>query len=146
MWLRLLLPDFQSDLLTSWAIIWIIVILWWEGKLVLCAKADKMFMRIVQQNMYLILNSVPVTFELIRPVSPIIKHFLGQKFVAKLAKARKCTAEILAGNIQTKVERQHSLMISISVIIPARSNLQSCNKMCAISPHHSSGMMSLVWS
>jgi len=28
---------------------------------VLCAKADKVFMRTVQQNVFLILNSVPVT-------------------------------------------------------------------------------------
>ena len=37
---------------------------------VLCAKADKMFTQTVQQNMFLILNRVPVTFvtdpELIR--------------------------------------------------------------------------------
>jgi len=44
---------------TSWAIF----ILRWEDQLsVLCAKANKMFMRTVQQNVFLILNRVPVTF------------------------------------------------------------------------------------
>ena len=37
-------------------------ILRWEDKLVLCAKADKMFMRTVQQDVLLTLNSKPVTF------------------------------------------------------------------------------------
>ena len=59
---------------TSWAIF----ILRWEDQLaVLCAKkADKMFMRTVQQNEFLILNRVPVTFvtdpEFIRPSVPVI--------------------------------------------------------------------------
>ena len=41
---------------------WAIPILRWGDKLVLCAKADEMFMRTVQQNVLLVLNSVPVTF------------------------------------------------------------------------------------
>ena len=67
-----------------------------------------MFMRTVQQNVYLILNRVPVTFvtgpELIRPSIPVMTHFLDQKVIARKAKAKKCTAEI-AGNIQAKVDR-----------------------------------------
>jgi hypothetical protein len=42
-----------------------------------------MFMRTVQQNVFLILNRVPVTFvtdpELIRPSFPVVAHFLDQK-------------------------------------------------------------------
>jgi len=49
---------------------------------VLCAKADKMFMRTVQQNVFFILNNVPVTFvpdpELIRPSIPVMTHSLDQ--------------------------------------------------------------------
>jgi len=46
---------------TSWAIL----MLRWEDKLaVLCVKADKMFMWRIQQNVLLILNSVPVTFHI----------------------------------------------------------------------------------
>ena len=75
----------------------------WEDQLtVLCAKANKMFMRTVQQNMFLILNSVPVTFvtdiELIRPSIPVMTHSLHQIVVARKAKTRKVTAEIV-GNI-----------------------------------------------
>ena len=74
----------------------------------LCAEADEMFMRTVQQNVFLILNRVPVTFvtdpELIRPSIPIMTHSLDQKVLARKAKARKCTAEIV-GNIQTKVDK-----------------------------------------
>jgi len=76
---------------------------------VLCAKANKMFMRTVQQqNVFLILNRVPVTFvtgpELIRPSFPVMTRSLDQKVMARKAKARKCKAEIV-GNIQAKVDR-----------------------------------------
>jgi hypothetical protein len=74
---------------------------------------------------FLILNSVPVTSvtdpELIRPSIPVMTHSLDQKFVARKAKPRKCSAEV-AGNVQAKVERQHRLLISSSVIPPSRSN------------------------
>ena len=84
-----------------------------------------MFMRAVQQNVFLILHSVPVTSvtdpELIRPSIPVMTHSLDQKFVARKAKPRKCSAEV-AGNVQAKVERQHRLLISSSVIPPSRSN------------------------
>ena len=69
---------------TSWAIL----ILRWEDQLaVLCAKANKMFMRTaVQQNVFLILNRVPGTFvtdpELIRPSIPVMTDSLDQKVVA----------------------------------------------------------------
>ena len=82
----------------------------WEDQLaVLCAEANKMvFMRTVQQNVFLILNRVPFTFvtdpELIRPSIPVMTHSLDQKVMARKAKARKCTAEIV-GNIQAKVDR-----------------------------------------
>ena len=76
----------------------------WEDQLaVLCAKANKVFMRTVQQNVFLILNRVPATFvtnhELRRPI-PVMTHFLDQKviYMARKAKTRKCTAEIV-GNI-----------------------------------------------
>ena len=77
-----------------------------------------MFMRTVQQNVFLILNRVAVTFvtdpELIRPSIPVMTHSLDQNVMARKAKARKCTAEIV-GNIQAKVERQHKLVMSFSV-------------------------------
>ena len=81
----------------------------WEDQLaVLCAEANKMSMRTVQKNVFLILNRVPVTFVtdpgLIRPSIPVMTHFLDQKVIARKAKAKKCTAEI-AGNIQAKVDR-----------------------------------------
>ena len=80
---------------TSWAIF----ILRWEDQLpVLCAEANKMFMRAVQQIVFLILNRVPVTFvtdpELIRPSIPVMTHSLDQKVMFRKVKARKCTAEI----------------------------------------------------
>ena len=94
------------------------------------AKAYKMFMRTVQQDVFLILNSVPVTFvtdpELVRPSIPVMTHSLDQKVMARKAKARKCTAEIV-GNIQAKVDSSR-LVISLSVIPPARSNTQRYNK------------------
>ena len=72
----------------------------------LCAKANKMFMRAVQQNVFLILNRVPIIFvtfpELIRASIPVLTHSLDQKLVARKAKARKCTAEILVGNTQAR--------------------------------------------
>jgi hypothetical protein len=81
----------------------------WEDQLaVLCAEANKMFMRKVQQIVFLIMNRVPVTFvtdpEFIRPSIPVMTHSLDQKVMARKAKARKCTSEIV-GNIQAKVER-----------------------------------------
>ena len=84
----------------------------------LCAKADKVFMRTVQQIVFLILNRVPVTFvtdpEFIRPSIPLMTHCLDQEVMARKTKARKCTAGIV-GNIQAKkLERQHRLMISYS--------------------------------
>jgi hypothetical protein len=77
------------------------------------------FTRTVQQVVFLVLNSVPVTFvtnpELIRHFIPVMTHSLDQKVKARKAKARKCTAETV-GNMQTKVERQHRLIkISFSV-------------------------------
>ena len=71
----------------------------WEDQLaVLCANPNnKMFMRTVQQDVFLILNRVPVIFvtdpELIRPSIPVMTHYLNQKVMAQKAKARKCTAE-----------------------------------------------------
>ena len=53
--------------------------------------------------------------------------------MARKAEARKCTAEIV-GNIQAKVERQHRLVISYSVISPARNNSKRYTKLCVISP------------
>ena len=107
-----------------------------------------MFMRTVQQNVFLILNSVPVTSvtdpELIRPSIPVMTHSLDQKDVARKAKARKCAAEV-AGNVQAKVERQHRLLISFSVIPPSRSFPQRYTEMCLICLHNSAGMMSFMW-
>jgi SET domain-containing protein len=107
-----------------------------------------MFMRAVQQNVFLILHSVPVTSvtdpELIRPSIPVMTHSLDQKVVARKVKARKCTAEV-AGNVQAKVERQHRLMISFSVIPPSRSIPQRYTEMCVICPHNSAGMVSFMW-
>jgi hypothetical protein len=61
-----------------------------------------MFMWTVQQNVFLILNSVPVTFvtdpELRRPSIPVMTHSLDQKVMARKAKARKCTAENVGNN------------------------------------------------
>jgi hypothetical protein len=63
----------------------------------------------VKQNMFLILNSVPVTLvtdpEFIRPSVPVIAHFLNQEVVARKAKARKCAAEV-AGNIHAVESRE----------------------------------------
>jgi hypothetical protein len=108
-----------------------------------------MFMQTVQQNVFLILNSVPVTSvtpdpELIRPSIPVMTHSLDQKVVAKKAKARKCAAEV-AGNVQAKVERQHRLLISISVIPQSRGIPQRYTEMCVICPHNSAGMVSFMW-
>jgi hypothetical protein len=104
-----------------------------------------MFMRTVQQNVFLILNSVLVTSvtdpELIRPSIPVMTHYLDQRVVARKAKARKCAAEV-AGNVQAKVERQHRLLSSFSVIPPSRSIPQRYTKMC---PHNSAGMVSFMW-
>jgi SET domain-containing protein len=99
-----------------------------------------MFMRTVQQNVFLILNSVSVTAvtdpELIRPSIPVMTHSLDQKVVASKAKARKCAAEV-AGNVQAMVERQHRLLISFSVIPPSRNIFQRYTEMCVICPHNS---------
>jgi len=70
---------------------------------------NKMFMRTVQQIVFLILNRVPVTFvtdpELIRPyITVMTRHSLDHKVMARKAKARKCTAEMVK-NIQAKVDR-----------------------------------------
>ena len=105
----------------------------------LCAKAYKMFMRTVQQNVFLILNRVPVTIvtdpELIRPSIPVMTHSFDLKVMARKAKARKCTAEIVGNR----------LAISFSVIPPAKSNPQRYTKMCVISPHNSAGMVIIMW-
>ena len=101
--------------------------------------------------MFLILNSVPVTFvtdpEFIRPSVPVIMiaHFLNQEVVARKAKARKCAAEV-AENIHAKVERQHRFMISFSIVPPTRSIPQRHTKMSVICSHNSAGIMSLIWS
>jgi len=98
--------------------------------------------------MFFIRTSVPVTSvtdpELIRPSIPVMTHSLDQKVVARMAKARKCTAQV-AGNVQAKVERQHRLLISFSVIPPSRSIPQRYTKMCVICPHNPAGMMSFMW-
>ena len=75
---------FKKSPQTSWAIF----ILRWEDQLaVLSAKANMMFMRAVQQNVFLILNRVPVTYvtdpELIRPSIPVMTHFLDQNNLAR---------------------------------------------------------------
>jgi hypothetical protein len=105
-------------------------------------------MRTVQQDVFVILNSVPVTFvtypELMRPSIPVMTHSLDQKVMARKAKARKCTAEV-AGNVQAKVERQHRLLISFSVIPPSRIIPQRYTEMCVICPHNSAGMVSFMW-
>jgi len=97
---------------------------------------------------FLILNSVPVKSvidpELIRPSIPVMTHSLAQNVVARKAKARKCAAEV-AGNVQAKVERQHRLLISFSVIPPSRSIPQRYTKMCVMCPHNSAGMVSFMW-
>jgi len=82
--------------------------------------------------------------KLIMPSIHVMTHSLDQKVMAKRAKARKCTAEIV-GNIQAKGERQHRLVISSSVIPPARNNSQRYTKMCLISPHDSAGMVIIMW-
>ena len=103
----------------------------------------------VKQNVFLILNSVPVTFvidpEFIRPSVPVIAHVLNLEVVARKAKARKCTAEV-AGNVHAKVERQHRFMTSFSIVPPARSISHRHTKMSVICSHNSAGMMSLIWS
>ena len=101
----------------------------------------------VKQNVFLILNSVPVTLvtdpEFIRPSVPVIAHFLNQEVVARKAKARKCVAEV-AGNVHAKVERQHRLMFSFSIVPPARSIPQRHTKRSVICSHNSAEMMSLI--
>ena len=107
-----------------------------------------MFMRTVQQNVFLILDSVSVTSvtdpELIRPSIPVMTHSLDPKVVARKAKARKCAAEV-AGNVQAKVERQHRFLISFSVIPPSSSIPQRYTEMCVMCPHNSAGMVSFMW-
>ena len=63
--------------------------------------------------------------------------------MARKAKARKCSAEV-AGNVQAKVERQHRLLISFSVIPPSKSIPQRYTEMCVIC-HNSAGMVSFMW-
>jgi len=99
---------------------------------------------------FLILNSVPVTSvtdpEPIRPSIPVMTHSLDQKVVARKAKARKCAADEVAGNVQAKVERQHRLLISFSVIPTSRSIPQRYTKIYVIvCPHNSAGMVSFMW-
>jgi hypothetical protein len=72
----------------------------WEDQLaVLFAKADKIFMRTVQQNVFLILNRMPVTFvtdsELKRPSISVMTHYLDQKNTARKAKARSARLRLL---------------------------------------------------
>ena len=63
--------------------------------MVLCANANKMFMRTVQQNVFLILNRVPVTFvtdpELIRPSIPVICYdaFFGPESFGQKGEGKK---------------------------------------------------------
>ena len=64
--------------------------------------------------------------------------------MSRKAKARKCSVEV-AGNVQAKVERQHRLLISFSVIPPSRSFPQRYTEMCVISPHNSAGMVIIMW-
>ena len=64
--------------------------------------------------------------------------------MSRKAKARKCSVEV-AGNVQAKVERQHRLVISFSVIPPARSNPQKYTNMCVISPPKSAGIVIIMW-
>ena len=73
---------------TSWAIL----ILSWEDQLaVLCAKVNKMFMQTFQQNVFLILNSVPITYvtdpEPIRPSISVMTQSLDQKVMARKTQA-----------------------------------------------------------
>jgi len=53
---------------------------------VVCANANTVLMQAVQQNVFLILNRVPVTFvtdpELIWPSIPVMTHSLDQKVMA----------------------------------------------------------------
>jgi len=60
-----------------------------------------MFMRTVQQNVFLILNRVAVTFvtdpELIRPSIPVMTHSLDQKVMAKKF---KFTGKAINQNVQ----------------------------------------------
>ena len=68
--------------------------------------------------------------------------------MARKAKARKCSAEV-AGNLQAKVERQHRLLISFSVIPPSRSSPQRYIEMCVICPHNSATarvLQALSWA
>ena len=94
----------------------------------------------VKQNVFLILNSMPVTLVtdlvFIRPSVPVIAHVLNQEVVARKAKARKCTAEV-AGSIHAKVERQHRFMISFSIVPPARCIPQRHTKMSVICSYNS---------
>ena len=68
---------------------WAILKLRWEDQLaVLCAKADKMFKRTVQQNVFLILSRVPVTDpELIRPSIPVM--FFGPESYGQKGEGKK---------------------------------------------------------
>ena len=107
-----------------------------EEKLMLRAKVDYVLMWTVKQNVFLILNSVPVTL--------VTDPEFIRKVVARKAKASKCAAEV-AGNIHAKVERQHRFMIPFSIVPPARSIPQRHTKMSVICSHNSAGMMSLIW-
>jgi hypothetical protein len=58
-----------------------------------------MFMRTVQQNVFLILNRVPVKFvtdpELIRPSIPVMTHYLDQKVMAKRRRQESARPRLL---------------------------------------------------
>jgi len=58
---------------------------------VLCAKVNKMFMQTFQQNVFLILNSVPITYvtdpEPIRPSISVMTQSLDQKVMARKTQA-----------------------------------------------------------
>jgi len=96
---------------------------------------------------FLILNSVPVTFvmypELIRPFIPVMTYSLDQKVMARKAKQRQESARLrsLELCIEAEAERQHRLVISfLSSYQPQRYT-----RMCVISPHSSAAMMRLMW-
>ena len=86
----------------------------WEDKLLLCAKSDQVIMRTVLQNVFLILNSVPLAVtsvtdpELIRPSIPVMTQSLDQKVVASvrsnygLCKVEDSAHLLIFGRLWTK--------------------------------------------
>ena len=107
-------------------------------------------MRTVQQNVFLILNSVPVTSvtdpELIRPSIPVMTHYLDQRVVARKAKARKCAAEV-AGNVQAKVESEATQAFDFFFCHPTIQEYSPKvhQNVCDVCPHNSAGMVSFMW-